>query len=66
LKENTELKLTLKNKSNGIPTSVGSHTEGYQVQDTSVTPEQLAAFKSRGWSDKDIERYKKNLNKNSR
>lgn len=66
LKENKELKLAHMNKANGIPTIIGSHTEGAVVQDTSVTPEQLAAFKSRGWSDKDIERYKKNIQKNSR
>ncbi len=50
----------------GIPSGTGSHTEGRQVVDTMVTPEQLAAFKARGWTDKDVERYKKNLLKNSR
>lgn len=64
LKENKELKLTQKNRPAETP--VGIHTEGQTVQDTSVTPEQLKAFKDRGWSDKDIERYKKNLKKNSR
>lgn len=66
LKENKELKLALTNKQSGIPTYLGTHTESKPVSDTLVTPEQMAAFKSRGWSDKDIERYKKNLLKNTR
>lgn len=67
LKENKELKLTQMNKSNGVPSAVGSHTEGGTVvTDTLITPEQLSAFKARGWTDKDIERYKKNLIKNTR
>lgn len=61
LQENKELKLAQLNKSNMPPASVGAHSEGQSVQDTSVTTEQLSAFKARGWSDKDIERYKKNL-----
>lgn len=65
LKENKELKLAQMNKT-GVPTVMGSHTEGKTVSDTLVTPEQLAAFKARGWSDKDVERYKKNLLKNTR
>ena len=65
LKENKELKLTLTNKTT-VPSSMGSHTEFKAVPDTLVTAEQLAAFKARGWKDKDIERYKKNLLKNAR
>jgi hypothetical protein len=61
-KENKELKLAFSNKTS-VATSVGSHSESRSVTDTSVTPEQLAAFKSRGWSEKDIENYKKNLRK---
>lgn len=60
LKENTELKLAQMNKAD-IPASTTSHSEGQAVKDTMVTPEQIAAFKAKGWSDKDIERYKKNL-----
>lgn len=63
LKENKELKLAQLNKTNTPPASIGTHSEGQQVQSTLVTPEQMNAFKSRGWSDKDIERYKKNLQK---
>lgn len=60
LKENKELKLAQLNKTD-IPASTTTHTEGQKVTDTLVTPEQLAAFKAKGWTDKDIERYKKNL-----
>lgn len=60
LKENHELKLANKNKPD-VPASIGAHSEGIPVKDTIVTPEQITAFKARGWTDKDIERYKKNL-----
>jgi hypothetical protein len=60
IKENKELKLVIQNKIPDKP-SGGGHNEHIEVQSTSVTPEQLAAFKAKGWSDKDIERYKKNL-----
>lgn len=64
LKENSEMKRALSNKQ-GIQTqaATGSHVESRPVTDTLVTPEQAAHFKSRGWSDKDIEQYKKNLRK---
>lgn len=61
LKENKELKLAQMNKTGAPPAAVGTHAEGQPVRDTLVTPEQLAHFKSKGWSDQDIERYKKNL-----
>jgi len=64
LKENKELKLAQLNKTI-VPASVGSHSESQPVRDTLVTDEQIAAFKARGWSDKDIERYKRNLQKNA-
>lgn len=63
LRENKELKLAQLNRTGTPPASLGTHTEGYQVKDTLVTPEQLTAFKARGWSDKDIEKYKRNLQK---
>lgn len=62
-KENSELKLAQLNKTTNPPATIGSHNEGQEVKDTLVTPEQLAAFKAKGWTDKDIERYKKNLQK---
>lgn len=61
LKENKELKLVNLNKDKTPPAGIGTHSEGQAVKDTLVTPEQMTAFKARGWSDKDIERYKKNL-----
>jgi len=60
LKENKELKLASLNRT-GTPPATGVSTETQKVQDTIVTAEQIAAFKARGWTDKDIERYKKNL-----
>lgn len=62
LKENRELKLARLNKTEP-PTAVGTHTESTPVRDTLVTPDQMAYFKSKNWTDKDIERYKKNLAK---
>lgn len=59
--ENRELKLAQLNKTITPPATIGTHTEGQSVTDTLVTPDQLAAFKAKGWTDKDIERYKKNL-----
>ena len=63
LKENKELKLANMNKTTIPPASMGTHSESTPVTDTTITPEQMAAFKTKGWSDKDIERYKKNLAK---
>ncbi len=64
LKENKELKLA-RSKPNDPVAAVGSHSESTPVKDTLVTQDQLNAFKARGWTDKDIERYKKNLNRYS-
>ena len=62
LRENKELKLALSNKSTTTPPgTVGTHSESIPVTDTSITPEQLAYFKSRNWSEADIARYKKTL-----
>ncbi len=60
LKENRELKLA-RSKTNEPPAAIGSHNESVAVKDTLVTQDQLTAFKTKGWTDKDIERYKKNL-----
>lgn len=65
LKENKELKLAFQNKIPDKP-SGGSHSENIEVTSKILTSEQLANLKARGWSDKDIERYKKNFQKNSR
>ena len=64
LKENKELKLALTNKTTSAPAAaLGTHSETIAVQDTLITPDQMASFKAKGWSDKDIERYKQNLRK---
>lgn len=65
-KENKELKLAQMNKTGAPPASIGSHSEGTPVTDTLVTPEQMAYFKEKNWSAEDIDRYKKNLLKNTR
>jgi hypothetical protein len=63
LKENKELKLANLNKTVVPPAAMGIHTESPAVVDTLITAEQMQAFKVKGWSDKDIERYKTNLKK---
>jgi hypothetical protein len=64
LKENKELKLAQMNRQTSQPSAaIGTHSESQPVRDTLITPEQMTAFKARGWTDKDIERYKKNLNR---
>ncbi len=65
-KENKELKLAQLNGIKAPPTGMGSHSEAQPVRDGQVTPEQIAAFKARGWSEKDIERYKANLRRYAR
>lgn len=64
LKENKELKLALSGK-NLSPASVGNHTEGQQVADSNFSPELLKSIKLNhpDWTDKDIERWKKNYRK---
>lgn len=63
LKENRELKLAVANKTTTPSATIGTHSETIAVKDTSVTPEQMAFFKSKGWDDKTIQRYKDNLKK---
>lgn len=62
LKENRELKLAQLNKPD-VPASSGSHSESQVVTDTLITPDQMAQLKKMypNWTDKDFERYKKNL-----
>lgn len=63
LQEVSELKRAQLNRNNVSSAAVSSTEETVKVVDTSITPEQLAAFKKMNWSDKDIERYKKNLSR---
>jgi hypothetical protein len=60
LKENKELKLANLNKTSA-PSAMGVHSEGESVKDTQISPELAAYFKSRNFTEKDIERYKKNI-----
>jgi hypothetical protein len=62
LNENKELKLAQLNKPD-VPASSGSHSESLVVTDTLITPDQMAQLKKMypHWTDKDFERYKKNL-----
>jgi hypothetical protein len=65
LKENKELKLAVSNKVTP-PSSTGASNETTKVvKDTLITDEQMKAFQARGWTEKDIERYKKNLQRYS-
>lgn len=61
LKENKELKLAQLNHNKTPSATLGTHTETISVKDTLVTPEQEAAFRKKGWDDKRIANYKKNL-----
>jgi hypothetical protein len=63
LRENTELKLAQLNKTKEPSAIQGGHSEGIDVRSTVVTPEQEKALRARGWTDKDLERYKKNLSR---
>lgn len=65
-KENKELKLAHMNKPD-VSASSGTHSESQAiVRDATLSPDQEKALREqRNWSDKDIERYKKNLNKNN-
>lgn len=64
LKENKELKLAHSNKNTTPPAAMGTSTESQTVvQDASLSPDQLNYFKSKGWDDKKIAQYKKNLAK---
>lgn len=60
-RENKELRLATQNKTTNISTGAGGSTEQPIVRSTVITPEQLDALKARGFNEKDIERYKKNL-----
>lgn len=63
LAKNKELALALKN--NKISMGTTSSSEGMQSNNDNVlSPEQIAELKSRGWDEKKIAAFKKNLNRN--
>lgn len=65
LKRNKELELALKNRGQVTDTSSqGSNQEKPEgKKDNTLSNEQLNGLKSKGWSDKKIEEFKKNLSK---
>ena len=64
-KKNKELTLALKNRAQVTSnTGQGSNQDKNEVKTDSVlSNEQLASLKARGWDEKKIEAFKKNLNK---
>lgn len=64
LARNKELETAIKNRSQISTADAGSGSEQKLViKDTTLSAEKLAKFKSMGWDDKKIERYKQNLSK---
>jgi hypothetical protein len=66
-RENKELKLALLNKTTATPPAgMGTSNESMPVKDTKITKEQELYFKTvLHWTDKEFQRYKKNLDKYS-
>jgi len=62
-KKQSEMATALKNRAGLGASGLGSSTEGQQVSDNVLSTDQLADLKSKGWDDKKIERFKKNLRK---
>lgn len=64
--KNKELSLALKNRSQQ-GSSMGVHSEGtVTTNDRMLSPDQISSLKAKGWDDKKIELFKKNLNKNAK
>jgi hypothetical protein len=64
LKENKELKLALANRKQVDNSSVGTgSSEPIPVKDNFLSPAQINDLKSKGWDDKKIELFRKNLAK---
>lgn len=64
-RELREAKLALANKATSTPASQASGASDLKPADNTFSPEKLAALKARGWDDKKIEMFKKNLSKAS-
>ncbi len=56
-----EMATALKNRAGLGASGLGSSTEGQTVGDNILSADQVTDLKSRGWDDKKIERFKKNL-----
>lgn len=65
LKTHKELQLALDNRSQISSTAMGSNSEGMTVKTSSLSPDQRADLKKKGWDDAKIERFEKNLKKAS-
>ncbi len=65
LADNAELKKALANKEQIPTTTPGSSVDNppFKTNDQLLSKEQIAYFKSKGWSDKKIEEYKQNYAK---
>lgn len=61
LKKQSELATALQNRAGLGASGLGSSTEGQTVSDNILSTDQLADLKAKGWDDKKIERFKKNL-----
>ncbi len=64
LKTHKEMAVALQNRQGLSTTGQGSSTEGMQVKDNFLSPEQLTSLKAKGWDDKKIQRFKENVMRN--
>lgn len=62
-KKQTEMATALKNRAGLGASGLGSSTEGQVVSDNILSNDQINDLKARGWNDKKIESFKKNLRK---
>lgn len=60
-KKQSEMATALKNRAGLGASGLGSSTEGQVVADNILSTDQLRDLKAKGWDDKKIERFKKNL-----
>jgi len=61
LQKQKEMATALQNRAGLGATGLGASTEGQSVPDNILSADQLKDLKARGWDDKKIERFKKNL-----
>ncbi len=62
-KKQAEMATALQNRAGLGASGLGSSTEGQVVADNILTADQFSDLKAKGWDDKKIERFKKNLRK---
>lgn len=61
LKKQSEMAAAVKNRQQLGASGLGASTEGQTVPDNILSKDQLADLKAKGWDDKKIDRFKKNL-----